>query len=188
MTGRMIPRENIFAAAVKVPHLLFLLLFLLPVPAFGQTSALSLGYGFGVLNPHQEFGKVQDDRSYNFLYLSYLREKSLFEKAFGVVEPFITYVHKPEAGLEVGFNLLFRYYLKVGDESLLFGNLGMGAAYTSVDFKEQGTHFLFSPQVGIGFRRGRLFIENRLRHYSNAHLAEPNKAVNADLLLVGIFF
>lgn len=57
-----------------------------------------------------------------------------------------------------------------------------------MDFKEQGAHFLFSPQVGIGFRWGSFFIENRLRHYSNAHLAEPNKAVNANLLLVGIFF
>jgi len=173
---------------MKIRHLLFLLLFLLPVPALAQTHGLSLGYGFGVLNPHQEFGKVQDDRSYNFLYLSYLHEKSLFEKAFLVIEPFISYVHQPEDGLDLGFNLLFRYYLKVSDQSRLFGNLGIGAAYTSVDFKEQGSHFLFSPQVGIGFRWGRFFIENRLRHYSNAHLAEPNKAVNANLILVGIFF
>lgn len=173
---------------MKKRHLLFLLLFLLPVPALAQTHGLSLGYGFGALNPHQEFGKVQDDRSYNFLYLSYLHEKSLFEKAFLVIEPFISYVHQPEDGLDLGFNLLFRYYLKVGEKFHLFGNLGVGAAYTSVDFKEQGAHFLFSPQVGIGFRWGSFFIENRLRHYSNAHLAEPNKAVNANLLLVGIFF
>jgi hypothetical protein len=173
---------------MKIRHLLFLMLILLPVTAFGQTNALSLGYGFGVLNPHQEFGKVQDDRSYNFLYLSYLREESLFEKAFLVIEPFLSYVHKPEDGLDLGFNLLFRYYLKVGDQSRLFGNLGIGAAYTSVDFKEQGTHFLFSPQVGIGFRWGRYSLETRLRHYSNADTAEPNRDVNALLLLLGIFF
>jgi len=173
---------------MKIRHLLFLLLFLLPIPAWSQTHGLSAGYGFGVLNPHQEFGKVQDDRSYNFLYLSYLHEKSLFEKAFLVIEPFLSYVHKPEDGLDVGFNLLFRYYLKIGEKSLLFGNLGIGAAYTSVDFKEQGTHFLFSPQVGIGFRWGRFSIENRLRHYSNANTADPNRDVNALLFLLAIFF
>lgn len=173
---------------MKIGHLLFLLLFLFPMPAFGQTNALSLGYGFGVLNPHQEFGKVQDNRSYNFLYLSYLREESLFEKAFLVIEPFLSYVHKPEAGLDLGFNLLFRYYLKVGDQGHLFGNLGIGAAYTSVDFEEQGTHFLFAPQVGIGFRWERYSLEARLRHYSNADTADPNRDVNALLLLLGIFF
>jgi len=173
---------------MKKRHLLFLLLFLLPVPALAQTHGLSLGYGFGALNPHQEFGKVQDDRSYNFLYLSYLHEKSLFEKAFLVIEPFISYVHQPEDGLDLGFNLLFRYYLKVSNQSRLFGNLGIGAAYTSVDFREQGTHFLFAPQVGIGFRWGRYSLEARLRHYSNADTADPNKDVNAFLLLLGIFF
>jgi len=173
---------------MKIRHLLFLLLFLLPMPAWAQTNGLSIGYGFGVLNPHQEFGKVQDDRSYNFLYLSYLHEKSLFENAFLVIEPFLSYVHKPEDGLDLGLNLLFRYYLKVGDQSHLFGNLGIGAAYTSVDFKEQGTHFLFAPQVGIGFRWGRYSLEARLRHYSNANTADPNRDVNALLLLLGIFF
>jgi hypothetical protein len=57
-----------------------------------------------------------------------------------------------------------------------------------VDFKEQGTHFLFAPQVGIGFRWGRYSLEARLRHYSNASLAEPNRDINALLLLLGIFF
>jgi hypothetical protein len=173
---------------MKKRHLLFLLLFLLPMPALAQTHGFSLGYGFGVLNPHQEFGKVQDDRSYNLLYVSYLQEKSLFANGFLVFEPLISYVHKPEGGVDLGLNLLFRYYWKVGDNSRLFGNLGIGVAYTSVDFKEQGTHFLFSPQGGIGFRWGRYFIENRFRHYSNAHLAEPNKTVNADILLFGLYF
>jgi len=173
---------------MKIRPLLFLLLFLLPVPALAQTHGLSIGYGFGALNPHQEFGKVRDGRDYHFLYLSYLREVSLFQNAFLGIEPFIAYVHEPEAGFDLGFTQLFRYYLKVGDKSFLFGNLGIGAAYTSVDFKEQGTHFLFSPQGGIGFRWDRFFIETRLRHYSNAHLAEPNTSVNALIMLAGIFF
>jgi hypothetical protein len=173
---------------MKIRHLFFLLLFFLPMPAFGQTNALSLGFGFGVLNPHQDFGKVEDDRSYNFLYFSYLHEESLFEKAFLVVEPFLSYVHRPEDGLDLGFNLLFRYYLQVDDQSRLFGNLGIGAAYTSVDFKEQGTHFLFAPQAGIGFRWRCYSLEARLRHYSNADTADPNRDVNALLLLMGIFF
>ena len=173
---------------MKKRKLFFLLLFLLPMPALAQTHGLSLGYGFGLLNPHQEFGKVQDDRSYSFLYLSYLHERSLFKNGLLVFEPFISYVHKPEEGADLGLNLLFRYYLRVGDQSRLFGNLGIGFAYTSVDFKEQGTHFLFSPQVGVGFRWERYFFETRLRHYSNAHLADPNRDINALLLLLGIFF
>ena len=168
-----------------IPFILFLLL---PFNAFAQNKGLSIGYGFGLFNPHQETGKVEDDRSYDFLQLSFFHETQIIKNGFFVLEPAIAYVHKPEDGLDIGFNFLFKYYLAKGKSGSFYLDLGIGAAYTTIDFKEQGTHLLFSPQGGFGFRWDRFFIENRFRHYSNASLASPNRDVNANIISVGFYF
>jgi hypothetical protein len=57
-----------------------------------------------------------------------------------------------------------------------------------VDFKEQGTHLLFILQAGIGFQWKKFFIENRFRHYSNSNTAQPNRSINANMIMVGMHF
>lgn len=66
--------------------------------------------------------------------------------------------------------------------------LGGGAAYSSINFEEQGTHLLFIIQGGIGFKWKDFFIENRLKHYSSAHTASPNRSINSNIIMVGIYF
>ncbi len=162
-------------------------LILLPVSAFSQQNALSVGYGFGFLNPHQRGGAVEDDRRYNFFQLAYSRDIHLIQRLFLVLEPYLNYDHEPN-GLDAGFGVLFRYYLPVFRENSVFFDAGGGGAYTTVDFKEQATHAMFILQGGIGWRWKRFFIEDRFRHYSNGGLSSPNHSINANIILVGVFF
>ncbi len=162
-------------------------LALLPTSVFSQENALSLGYGYGFLNPHQHAGKVEDDRPYNFFQLAYSRDIRLIQRLFLVLEPFLNYDHQPN-GLDFGLNVLFRYYVPVFHENSLFFDVGGGAAYTTVDFKEQPTHAVFILSAGVGWKWKRFFIEDRFRHYSNGGLASPNHSINANLVLVGIYF
>ena len=173
-----------------VPVSFFLLLFILiyPIAASAQNNGISIGYGFSFLTPHQETGEVQEDRAYNFEHLAYFHQWFLFRNGYIVLEPFLAYVNRPESGLEFGASLLFRYYLRTSERTSLFFNLGSGGAHSTVHFEEQGTHNFFILAGGIGFKWGRYFIENRFRHYSNAHLAKPNDSVNTDIIMIGFFF
>ncbi len=61
-------------------------------------------------------------------------------------------------------------------------------AYTSIGFKEQGTHLLFILQGGVGYRYKSFFVEDRVRHYSNGGTARPNWSVNSNILSIGTNF
>ena len=65
---------------------------------------------------------------------------------------------------------------------------GVGVAYTTIAFEEQGTHFLFILQAGLGLRYENFFIENRLRHYSNGGTESPNRSVHASIMTFGYYF
>ncbi|MGD9576956.1 MAG: acyloxyacyl hydrolase [Syntrophorhabdus sp.] len=67
-------------------------------------------------------------------------------------------------------------------------NLGGGSAYTSINFKEQGTHFLFILHAGLGYKWNDFFGENRFKHYSNGSTATPNRSINANIIMVGMYF
>ncbi len=162
-------------------------LVLLPASAFSQENALSLGYGYGFLNPHQHAGMVEDDRPYNFFQIAYSRDIHLMQRLFLVLEPYLNYDREPN-GLDLGLNVLFRYYVPVFREHSLFLSVGGGGAYTTVDFKEQSTHAVFILQGGIGWKWKRFFIEDRFRHYSNGGLSSPNHSINANIILVGVYF
>ena len=153
----------------------FILFFIvaLPFACYAQSDGLSVGGAFGFLNDRLDFGKIGGDRDYYFAQISYFHEFGLFRNAFFHLEPFLVYINQPNDGVDAGLNLLLRYYLPTSRGSSLFFSLGSGGAYTSIGFKEQGTHFLLMLQGGIGFRWRNFFIEDRLRHYSNAGLAHP---------------
>ncbi len=173
---------KLFGVSICALSLLFL-----PAVASGQQNAFSFGYGFGFLNPNQHAGKIEGDRPYNFFQLAYAREIHLVKKFFLVLEPFIAYDQQP-AGLDFGFTVLFRYRVPFPRENSLFLDVGGGGAYTTVDFREQGTHAVFNLQAGIGWKWKRFFIEDRFRHYSNGGLVSPNHSVHANIIAMGIHF
>jgi hypothetical protein len=162
-------------------------LLLVPASVYAQENALSFGYGFGFLNDHEHVGRIQDDRLYDFFQVAYSREIHLVQRFFLVLEPFVVYDHRPN-GLDVGFAALFRYVVPLFGANSLFLDVGAGGALTTVNFKEQGTHALFTLQGGVGWRWKRFFIEDRFKHYSNGGLARPNYSVQSNLVVVGVYF
>jgi hypothetical protein len=169
--------------------LLPLLLFLLfPANGHAMEQGLFLGYGFAALNERTATGEVEGKKKYDFFQAAYFCEIPHWERVSFVVEPFVAYIDRPESGVDGGFDLLLRWYPFDRGRSGLFFDLGAGAAYTSIAFKEQGTHLLGILVGGIGFRYKAWFVEDRLRHYSNGHSAYPNRSVNANILCVGMYF
>ena len=155
--------------------------------AFAQNNAIVLGYGFGYLNTHQRPGKIEDDRTYNYLQLLYAREIHLVERAFLVLEPFFIYDSAP-SGVDLGFGVLFRYYVPAVERSRFFFDIGGGGVYSTVDFKEQSIDALFILQAGLGWRWKWFSIEDRFRHYSNGGLFTPNHSINSNVILLGFHF
>ena len=167
-----------------------ILLFIvaLPLTCYGQSNGLLIGGGFGFLNGDQPVGKIGGHRDYYFAQIAYFHEFHLLWNGFLHVEPFLAYIGQPNDGIDAGLNVLLRYYLPVSARNSFFFDFGTGAAYTSIRFKEQGTHWLFMVQGGFGFKWKNFFIEDRFRHYSNAATAHPNRQVNANIINIGIFF
>lgn len=151
-------------------------------------NGVSLGYGFGAWNA-QGPGCVEKKTPYDYATLSYLYEKPLKPGFALVAEPYLGLVNRPAEGVDIGVN----FYAKASFPAFpsggrLYVTAGTGAAYTSVDFREQGTHGLFILQAGIGYGSGRFFMENRFHHYSNGGLAKPNRSVNSNLIRIGWYF
>jgi len=168
-----------------------LLMVLCAGPARGlcEDYGLSLGYGFAALNKDRSTGKVEGGKSYSFIQAVFLYEKPLSQKELAlVVEPFASYVDKPNSGTDVGFDLGLKYYPFRTQKGGLYLTAGPGMAYTSVGFQEQGTHLLFMLQGGIGYRYKNLFIEDRFRNYSNWGTASPNSSINANIITLGTYF
>jgi lipid A 3-O-deacylase PagL len=160
-----------------------------PVYGFSGEQAISAGYGFGFLNLHKQTGHIQGGNQYDFFQLAYLYERDSGLKNLTVTgQPWAAYVNRPNDGADVGFDLGIRYYPIKREGWSPFVSAGVGMAYTTIGFEEQGTHFLFVLQAGLGIRYKRFFIEDTLRHYSNAHTAYPNRSVHANIITVGYYF
>ena len=151
-------------------------------------DGLSLGFGFAAFNKGKATGKVEGDKSYDFVQAKYLYERPFQWKGLALlVEPFASYVGNPATGTDVGVGIGLKYYpLTAGEGLYIMG--GSGMAYSTIGFHEQGTHLFFIVQGGVGYRFGRFFIEDRFRHYSNGGTAAPNWSVNANIISVGTYF
>jgi hypothetical protein len=165
-----------------------MVLAFLSVDCRAGDQGLSFGYGFAALNKHTSTGRIEGGKNYDFIQASYLYEKPIWEKVSFLVEPFAAYINRPESGADVGFNLLLRWYPASVDRIGLFFDAGGGIAYTSIAFKEQGTHLLGILAGGVGYRYNAFFTEARFRHYSNGATATPNRSVNAVIISVGTYF
>jgi hypothetical protein len=169
--------------------LLSLPLFLfLPLSSHAAEHGVSVGYGFAELNTHTSGGEIEGGKKYDFFPVSYIYENPYWKRVSFVAEPFAAYVNRPNTGVDVGFTLLLRWYPTSMAHRGPFFDVGAGTAYTTIGFKEQGTHFLGILTGGIGYRYKSLFIEDRFKHYSNGHSAYPNRSVNANVVSVGMYF
>lgn len=152
-----------------------------------KTHALSFGYGFGFLNPHEPVGHIEEGQ-YDYVHMAYQFESPLSGVLGLVVEPFVSCTFRPREGVDAGITVSLKYKFHGKGGRGFFLTIGGGSLYTSTKFQEQGTHLLFTGHVGFGYTWERIFIENRFRHYSNGGTATPNKSINANLISIGIYF
>jgi hypothetical protein len=171
---------------IGVVLLLSLLWFGLADAISGE-SAFTLGYGFGVGNGSGA-GRIENGLHYDFVQLSYVYERPLMKRLILGLEPFANIDNKPNSGLDIGGSLYFKSYLSRRATAGFFLTAGAGGAYTSIKFPEQGTHTPFILHGGVGYRHGRIFVENRFFHYSNGGLVRPNRSVNANIVRIGYYF
>ncbi len=167
--------------------LFYLVLMILPLSASAQSHALSVGYGFGLLSNDRTIGHIEEG-GYDFVNLTFQYERSLSPLLGLIVEPFASYTINPEDGIDVGATLLLKYRFQRKQNNAFFVTIGGGTSYTSINFKEQGTHFFFIIQGGIGYRWKNFFVENRFKHYSNGGTETPNKSINSNIVMVGMYF
>jgi hypothetical protein len=171
--------------------MLLLLIFFLPLfscTVLADQQTISLGYGLGVLNNTRQVGHLWGNDYYDFGQIAYGYEKTLSGKFNLLIEPFVSIVNRPKTGLDFGLTLNGRYYFGPVNHRGFFATVGGGGVYTSIKFREQGTHGLFVLHGGVGYKWERLFVEGRFRHYSNASLAHPNRSVNATIVSTGYTF
>ena len=163
---------------------------LLPVFQSSADEGLSVGYGVADLNVDKHLGRVQGSEYYDFFQFTFLYEKPLqsFKHFSLFAEPFAAYVNRPNDGLDGGLYVGLKVYPMNEERKGLFIIAGTGAAYTTIKFREQGAHQLFTLEAGIGYRIGRFFVQDVLRHYSNAGLYKPNRSVQANILSTGFYF
>ena len=160
---------------------------LLPVSASAQSHSVSVGYGIGVFSNDKIIGHIEEGR-YDFINFAYQYERSLSQVLGLVVEPFASYTMNPKDGIDAGITLSLKYKFHKQESNGFFLTFGGGSAYTSINFKEQGTHFLFIIQSGVGYKWKNFFVENRIRHYSNGGTANPNRSINSNIIMVGMNF
>jgi hypothetical protein len=158
------------------------------VPDSSAEQAVSAGYGFGVWNGGGT-GYIENELPYDYATISYLYEKPFTRGVAFVVEPFCNLINTPNDGIDIGFSVYFKVYLpEIRPQQRIYLTAGAGAAYTSIAFREQGTHGLFILQGALGYRHNRFFIEDRFHHYSNGNFARPNRSVNSNIIKVGYYF
>ncbi|HEY3278013.1 MAG TPA: hypothetical protein VGJ94_15450, partial [Syntrophorhabdaceae bacterium] len=129
-------------SSITILLALLLCLAVYSAPCHAEQQTLSVGYGLGIFNNSSQIGHLWRNDYYDFAQVAYGIEKQLRGKFNLLAEPFVAYVNRPNAGVDVGLSLNGKYYLGETNHRGFFFVVGAGVAYTSVKFEEQGTHFL----------------------------------------------
>lgn len=164
----------------------------LPAPGTASSAdhGFSLGYGLALLNIHKHSGRIEGGRYYDFFQATYLYERPCrdYRQLALFVEPFAAYINRPDDGVDVGLYVGLKWYPMDHRNKGLFVIGGTGAAYTTIKLKEQGSHADFTLEIGVGYRFGRFYVQDMLRHYSNGATSHPNRSVQANILSIGTYF
>ena len=98
-----------------------------------------------------------------------------------------------KANIEAGVSLGGRYQLRLAEKFRLYGMMGLGPQYFSVETRRQASGLGFATSWGGGFLIGKghkpgIHFQYRLRHLSNSGAVEPNAGINSHIFLAGIVF
>jgi len=117
-------------------------------------------------------------------------EKAMVQFA---AEPFLNSVYSPNSNIEAGANFMLRLGYLLVKRIGAYVEAGAGVIYMTQHTREQSTQFNFTPQAGGGLyfylneeRSIALNVGYRCRHLSNASIKQPNRGINANMVLVGL--
>ncbi len=96
-----------------------------------------------------------------------------------------------DGGVLVGLAPILRWHFLRRDRWTLFAELGVGAAWTTVEIPESGTRFNFTPQAGVGATWAvdddwRLRVALGWYHMSNARTGRSNPGLDAVAVTIGV--
>ena len=109
------------------------------------------------------------------------------------IEGIFGYRTNEEKGVILGASPVIRIMNTRPGIIIPYVNLGAGGTYNDMNLTGMGSRWNFSLEGGAGAQLNissdlSLRFEYRLLHLSNAGLAEENRALNANLVLVGIWY
>ena len=162
-------------------------------PVRFDNLTFSTGYVWGDLKDNDDLEIIPFSVRFGFDINEFIGLRGPSTLQLGV-EPFLNTIITPEEGVEVGFNVGFRYIAPVTDGVSIFGEISSGPAYFSIDTVEQGDEgFNFISQFGAGLEfeitnKVAFTAGYRYRHLSNAGLDDPNSGINTNALITGVSF
>jgi lipid A 3-O-deacylase len=111
----------------------------------------------------------------------------------GRLEAFLGTTLNPENRVAIGLTPIAGYALDGYGWPNWFVEGGVGLFYTDVKVPGFGSHWVFSPQAGIGrnFKidsKKSFTLRLRYHHLSNAYLSRDNVSIDSLLLMVGMEF
>jgi hypothetical protein len=172
----------------RIGVLLFISCLLLPLAVSAMNQGLMVGFGTAMFNPKHAEGRLEDGK-YNFIQLAFVTEYPLWKKSMNFyLEPFLSFVNRPNDGVEGGMGTGIKYFFSGHEYRGFYGTVGTGLSYSTIKFREQGTHTHFILSAGLGYRWKSFFLEDRFRHFSNGGLSRPNRSVHANILYLGMNF
>jgi len=111
------------------------------------------------------------------------------------LEPQFNPVFSPQTDFECGIGVGIQYMYPLADKLSIYILGSVGPHYISVVTSQQASGFLFSNVIGGGLyyyltKKSAINAGYRLRHLSNANLAEPNLGINTSFGVIGysVFF
>lgn len=154
------------------------------------------GYAKGSLKEKGPYHVAQMGMRFGFdmnPLLSKIHLKPPYGELDFVVEPFINPIIDPNANVELGVALVFKYILPITKRFSVYAEASAGPMYFTQHTKEQSTQFNFIDQGGGGFyfflkKDTALNVGYRRRHISNCSIKSPNSGINSDSYMIGISY
>jgi hypothetical protein len=111
------------------------------------------------------------------------------------LEPQINPVVNPQTDFELGIGIGLQYMYPIMGKLSVYALGSIGPHYISVVTTKQASGFIFANTIGAGFyyyltKYSAINVGYRLRHMSNANLADPNGGIDTNSGVIGysVFF
>jgi len=158
-----------------------------------QEVGIMTSYSDGSLKGNLDFDVISLGMRFGFDLLPFV-EKFGFEPPGMlemIYEPYIGYIGEPEANVEFGLPMFFRYAYPLTEKLYPYIEVGSGPYYYTLHTYEQSTQFNFISAGGAGlifFVRDDMAVNAgyRRRHVSNAGIKDPNGGIDADVVTLGV--